>query len=53
MGMPPGGDMGGMPGLPELAPPPSGAEVGVPGAGAPEGGGVTPPMGPGTPGSPI
>ena len=54
MGMP--GEMGGgVPGgLPELAPPPGG-EIGgeVPGAGAPEGGGVTPPIGPGAgPGGP-
>ena len=48
----PGGEMGGMPGgLPELAPPPGG-ELGAPGAGAPEAGGVTPPLGPGTPGAP-
>ena len=67
-GMPPGGapgmeaPMGGMPpmpgggggmpgGLPELAPPP-GEALGIPGAGAPGAGGVTPPMGPGTPGGP-
>jgi hypothetical protein len=67
-GMPPGGEMGGAPmggmppmpgggggglpgGLPELAPPP-GEALGPPGAGAPGGGGVTPPLGPGTPGGP-
>ena len=46
MGM---GDMGGAPGgLPELAPPPGGEMGGeVPGGGAPEGGGVMPPIGPG------
>jgi hypothetical protein len=48
MGMP-GGEMGGAPGgMPELAPPPGGEMGGeIPGAGAPEGGGATPPLGPG------
>lgn len=39
-----GGDMGIPGGMPELAPP---SEMSMPGAGAPEGGGVTPPLGPG------
>jgi intein/homing endonuclease len=50
-GMLGGAEMGMAGGLPELAPPPGG-ELGVPGAGAPEGGGVTPGLGPGTPGGP-
>jgi hypothetical protein len=41
-----GGEMGGG-GLGELAPPPGGEMGGGGGAGAPEGGGVTPPLGPG------
>lgn len=46
---PPGGAPGEMGGFPELAPPPGG-ELSMPGAGAPEGG-MTPPLGPGTPGA--